>query len=64
MTASPPLQKDGVPDDLVPARRSATGIRSVLAHELFRGEREVQLEHAGEHYRLRITASGKLILTK
>lgn len=64
MTASPPLKNNEAPDDLVPARRSATGMRSVLAHELFQGEREVQLEHAGEHYRLRITASGKLILTK
>jgi hemin uptake protein HemP len=28
------------------------------------GEREAILEHDGQEYRLRITASGKLILTK
>lgn len=28
------------------------------------GEREVILEHRDQEYRLRITASGKLILTK
>lgn len=31
--------------------------------ELFRGQREVLIEHAGRVYRLRLTASGKLILT-
>ncbi|MGQ0456015.1 MAG: hemin uptake protein HemP [Hyphomicrobium sp.] len=29
-----------------------------------RGGREVVLDHKGQNYRLRITASGKLILTK
>jgi hemin uptake protein HemP len=32
--------------------------------ELLAGEREAILEHGGQDYRLRITASGKLILTK
>ncbi len=32
--------------------------------ELMRGEREAILEHRGQDYRLRITATGKLILTK
>jgi hemin uptake protein HemP len=31
---------------------------------LLQGEREVILEHDGLDYRLRITANGKLILTK
>lgn len=31
--------------------------------DLFRGQREVLIEHAGRVYRLRLTASGKLILT-
>jgi hemin uptake protein HemP len=35
-----------------------------LVSELLRGEREAILEHNGQDYRLRITASGKLILTK
>jgi hemin uptake protein HemP len=32
--------------------------------ELLAGQREAILEHGGQDYRLRITASGKLILTK
>jgi hemin uptake protein HemP len=32
--------------------------------DLLAGAREAILVHAGEHYRLRVTASGKLILTK
>ncbi len=31
---------------------------------LFRGRREIIIEHRGENYRLRITSKGKLILTK
>ena len=39
-------------------------IRRVATDALLAGAREVILEHRGEHYRLRVTASGKLILTK
>jgi hemin uptake protein HemP len=38
-------------------------VRVVVA-ELLQGGREAILEHAGSDYRLRITANGKLILTK
>lgn len=31
---------------------------------LFRGNQEILISHNGEHYRLRITRNGKLILTK
>lgn len=31
---------------------------------LFAGERELIIEHAGDEYRLRLTNQGKLILTK
>ncbi|RIK75865.1 MAG: hemin uptake protein HemP [Planctomycetota bacterium] len=34
------------------------------ADELLQGRREVWIEHAGEMYRLRITAAGNLYLTK
>jgi len=34
------------------------------ARELFRGNREVIIEHGGAQYRLRITKAGKLILNK
>jgi hemin uptake protein HemP len=39
-------------------------MRRVKVSELLAGEREAILEHDGQDYRLRITASGKLILTK
>ena len=34
------------------------------AYELFRGNREVIIEHGRAQYRLRITTAGKLILNK
>lgn len=37
---------------------------TVPAELLFRGRQEILIRHNGEHYRLRITKSGKLILTK
>lgn len=41
-----------------------TGMRRLKVSELLAGDREAILEHGGQDYRLRITASGKLILTK
>ena len=38
--------------------------RVIEAEELFRGSREVWIEHAGVRYRLRITRRNKLILQK
>jgi hemin uptake protein HemP len=38
--------------------------RSYTTAELFGGLREIVIAHEGGDYRLRITASGKLILTK
>ncbi len=38
--------------------------RRLKVSELLGGEREAILEHDGQDYRLRITANGKLILTK
>ena len=34
------------------------------SEKLFAGRREIEIEHAGQVYRLRMTALGKLILTK
>jgi hemin uptake protein HemP len=39
-------------------------IRSVQSADLFQGDREIRIEHAGDAYRLRITKTGKLILFK
>jgi hemin uptake protein HemP len=44
--------------------QSPAGIRRVPVETLLGGAREVILEHRGEPYRLRVTANGKLILTK
>ncbi len=42
----------------------APGPRRIRVSDLMPNERQIILEHAGEHYVLRITAKGKLILTK
>ena len=34
------------------------------SRDLFTGTREILIQHAGETYRLRLTAQNKLILTK
>lgn len=36
----------------------------LISEELFQGQREVLIQHAGELYRLRLTRNGKLILNK
>jgi hemin uptake protein HemP len=49
------------------AKRSSAAAgkpRRLKVSELLGGEREAILEHDGQDYRLRITANGKLILTK
>jgi len=38
--------------------------RRIKVGELLGNDREAILEHGGQDYRLRITANGKLILTK
>ena len=48
----------------IAVRIGADGSRRVDAGELLGGDREVLIAHAGQLYRLRLTASGKLILTK
>jgi hemin uptake protein HemP len=42
----------------------ATPAKEIDVVSLLGGGREVVLVHRGERYRLRITANGKLILTK
>jgi len=44
-------------------RQSAKAVR-VRVSDLLTDAREAILEHNGQEYRLRITANGKLILTK
>lgn len=40
------------------------GKRSITSAELFGARQEIIIQRAGEEYRLRITGSNKLILTK
>ena len=52
---------------VAPAMPSASprpGRRLCTSDELFDGARELVIRHGREEYRLRITRSGKLILTK
>ena len=39
-------------------------VRTVSSQEVLRGDAELRIDHHGNIYRLRITNSGKLILTK
>lgn len=57
-------------DPVRPATPAATqpaaqhgGLRRVSSGELMDGKRELEIEHAGRIYRLRITQLNKLILT-
>lgn len=36
----------------------------VSSADLFKGRREIVIEHDGEHYRLRITRKNRLVLVK
>jgi len=60
--------------DMQQGQRDRTGHRSVVRHlasapvidsaQLLADRKEVQIRHAGEVYRLRVTRNGKLILNK
>ncbi|WP_254506893.1 hemin uptake protein HemP [Anatilimnocola floriformis] len=53
-------------DRELPAAAATTNepVRIIPAEELFAGRREIWIQHGDQRYRLRITAAGKLILTK
>lgn len=38
--------------------------KRINSQALLGGEREIEIEHSGQFYRLRLTSLGKLILTK
>ncbi len=52
------------PADLPSESDPRPNTRIVQSPELFQGQREILIEHAGQTYRLRITRAGKLILQK
>jgi hemin uptake protein HemP len=41
-----------------------TSRKRLSSRDLFDGDQEILIDHAGQEYRLRITRQGKLILTK
>jgi hemin uptake protein HemP len=59
----------GPPDPDHASRKSAGRAIAIVdgridSRDLFVGTREIIIVHGGEHYRLRLTAQNKLILTK
>jgi hemin uptake protein HemP len=59
-----PLGDKPLKDESEASPERGTRPRRLKVSEMLGGEREAILEHGGQDYRLRITASGKLILTK
>ncbi len=55
--------RHAAPSAAIPSEEPQQPVR-VLVCELLAGRREAILVHGGQDYRLRITANGKLILTK
>ena len=54
------------PEKFTTTRQAPAGHRFkvVPSSTLFAGAREIEIEHAGERYRLRITSRNKLVLQK
>jgi hemin uptake protein HemP len=59
--SEPPPVPDQSPEN---ERPSLSPPPVVSAEDLFRGQREIWIEHEGVRYRLRITRRNKLILQK
>ena len=66
MNAIPPKPSSGHPDAGSPNRPSGhvASVPCLRSEELFGRTREILIEHGGAYYRLRLTHSNKLILTK
>jgi hemin uptake protein HemP len=58
----PSLSKTSSNDADIPAA-TADMVRRIKSTELFQQGRELEIEHAGRIYRLRVTQLNKLILT-
>ena len=61
MTQTP---SEGIPDRVATTRDTAFNVRLIRSEDLFCGDQEILIRHGSEIYRLRVTRSGKLILTK
>lgn len=62
MTDRPPHRHEDAAEGPPPAAEQGPLVYS--SAELFRGRREVWIEHGADMYRLRLTAANKLYLTK
>ena len=62
------MPDDSSPAQALPARPAASTAphtrRRIDSRELLGGDRELLIQHQQQVYRLRVTAQGKLILTK
>jgi hemin uptake protein HemP len=55
----------GPDESMQTAASPATAVRPrVASNDILRGSAEVEIDHRGTLYRLRVTSLGKLILTK
>jgi hemin uptake protein HemP len=45
------------------SRVDGQGVRHIASHDLLGDAKEIVIKHGGREYRLRVTQSGKLILT-
>jgi len=55
---------DGTPAETVAESAAGSSVIRIASTDVFRGRREVVIIHRGQEYRLHITKSDKLILTK
>jgi hemin uptake protein HemP len=61
--AAAALKRAGRRDETRQAERAAP-VRVLLSEDVLGGDRSVEIVHAGNRYRLSVTSTGKLILTK
>lgn len=59
-----PLREPAPADDVPAAPTTGAGPQRIRSEDLLHGRQQIEIEHDGELYRLRLTRSGKLILTK
>jgi hemin uptake protein HemP len=64
MTPSSPARNFSEASPVMNDQGGSSDVRRIPSREILAGGREVIVEHRGNDYRLRLTANGKLILTK
>jgi hemin uptake protein HemP len=60
----PPSQMPGTAASTPSSRCAPSPAPVIDSRDLLRGHAEIVIHHGGDHYRLRHTRNGKLILTK